>query len=146
MPVTATQGDAAVARRIAISVGYLLAPDLVGYEQVETANGGHQLVLPIGNASQSAFPDMFAKLFTSTRAISVGQDALPRTEGVDAVIVPRLIESTIQGPDVVDRASSISDAAARSLALSDIENRFLTDFPSDSSIQRWLRSTHAAAS
>lgn len=104
------------------------------------------------------------------------------------MIVPRLTESTIQGPGfagwaggwyvtlgygfvVYDRtgrevahwqvegtgtnpsgidwtgmAGSDNAAAALSAALSDVENRFLTGFPNDPSIQQWLQSIHATSS
>ncbi len=188
VPLKPAHSDATVAKRIPIAMGYLLTPDFVTYEQRETVNGGHELVFPIGKAAQSAFPDMFARLFSSARPVSGAPGAVPHVEGVDAVIVPRLTESTIQGPgfagwagswyvtlgygfvvydpkgrevahwqvegtgtnpsgiDWTGMAGSDNAAAALSAALSDVENRFLTGFPNDPSIQQWLQSVYAKSS
>ena len=181
VPVTVTHGDAAVAKCVPLAVGYLLTPDFVAYEQTKTVGGLAQLVFPIGKAAQSAFPDMFAKLFASARAVSGAPGTVPHVQGVDAVIVPRLTESTIEGPgfsgwatttwwatlgyvfvvydpagreiaqwqvegsgtnfsiDWTGTAGSNNAGAAIAAALSDVENRFLTGFPNDPSIQQWLR-------
>ena len=80
-------------------MGYLLTPDFVAYEQPETVNGGHELVFPIGKAAQSAFPTMFAKLFASAQAVSGPPGTVPHAQRGNAVIVPRLTESTIVGPE-----------------------------------------------
>jgi len=106
VPVESAHSDATVSTRIHLSVGYLFTPDFGTYEQPETVNGGHQLVFLIGKASESAFPEMFAKLFASAHAVSGAPGAVPHVEGVDAVIVPRLTESTIQGPGFAGWAGS----------------------------------------
>lgn len=126
VPVKAAHSDAAVTNRLPLSMGYLLTPEFVGYEQTETVNGGHELIFPIGKASQSAFQAMFAKLFASDRPLAARPSAMAQAQGVDAVIEPRLTDSSIQGPSAFGWAGTwyvtlgylflLSDPAGREIA------------------------------
>lgn len=107
VPVTGTQAEVPIKKRLPLAMGYFLAPELTGYEQREHAGyAGHELVFPVGAATKSRFEGMFARLFEEARAVSQRPTAGAPLENLDGIVEPRLTNISIQGPSVVGWAGT----------------------------------------
>ena len=98
MPVRPIDVALPANKRLGLSVGYFVAPEMKSYETRIPVEGGNEVVFPVGAQSTSTFEAMFSKLFLRSGALPARPSETSPAQDADAAIEPRLEGVSIKGP------------------------------------------------